>query len=103
MELIGDRKANVLTGDTGDDILKGKGGNDTLTGGAGNDAMDGGNGDDTFVFGPGFGHDTIMLGFDANARGGQDLLDVSDLGITAGDFATKVVIEVLGNDTLVTI
>ncbi len=103
MQLTGDRKSNVLTGGAGDDVLNGKGGNDTLTGGAGNDAMDGGNGDDTFVFGPGFGHDTIMRGFDANARGGQDLLDVSDLGITAGDFATKVVIEDLGNDTLVTI
>ena len=58
--------------------------------------MNGGNGDDTFVFSPGFGDDTIKRGFDANAKGGQDLLDVSDLGITAGDFATKVVIEDLG-------
>ena len=43
--------------------------------------MNGGAGNDTFVFGPGFGADTIN-GFDANPTGGQDLLDISDLGVT---------------------
>jgi Ca2+-binding RTX toxin-like protein len=103
VELTGNGNADVLTGGGGDDTLNGKGGADTLVGGAGNDAMDGGNGNDTFVFGPGFGEDVIQAGFDANARGGQDLLDVSALPITAANFAAKVIIEDLGNDTLVTI
>ena len=54
--------------------------------------MDGGTGNDIFVFGPDFGNDTIR-GFDAKAKGGQDRLDISQLGITAADFASKVTID----------
>jgi hypothetical protein len=60
--------------------------------------MDGGTGNDTFVFAPNFGQDVIN-GFDANPTGGQDILDVRGLGITAAN----VTITDLGNDTLVTI
>ena len=57
-------------------------------------AMNGGAGNDIFVFAPGFGNDTIA-GFDANAAGGgQDLLDISALGITAATFAAEVTITV---------
>jgi hypothetical protein len=59
-------------------------------------------GNDTFVFAPAFGNDTVQ-NFDANPAGGQDLLKVSALGITAGDFATRVVIADVGTDTLVTV
>jgi Ca2+-binding RTX toxin-like protein len=97
MELIGNSKDNVLTGGGGDDRLRGKDGADTLIGGAGNDNMNGGDGRDTFVFGADFGHDTI-LGFE-----GKDVLDISQLGITAADFASKVTIEDLGSDTRVSI
>ena len=102
MELIGDGNSNLLTGGGGDDSLSGKQGADTLIGGGGNDIMDGGSGNDIFVFGPDFGNDTIRS-FDANARGGQDRLDISQLGVTADDFASKVTIADLGEDTLVTI
>ena len=100
---IGKRGDDTLAGGAGNDDLRGGAGNDTLTGGVGNDMLDGGAGADTFVFGADFGSDTIKSGFDANARGGQDLLDISELGITAENFAESVEITDLGNDTLVTI
>jgi len=116
----GNAQDNVITGGAGSDILSGAGGNDQLfggasgdnlsggagndqlTGGAGNDIMDGGAGTDTFVFAPGFGADVIN-GFDANPTGGQDLLDISILGITSGNFAASVTIADLGSDMQVTI
>jgi Ca2+-binding RTX toxin-like protein len=51
--LIGTNGDNVLIGLDGNDTLIGLGGNDTLTGGRGAGSAD------TFVFNPGFGHDTI--------------------------------------------
>jgi Ca2+-binding RTX toxin-like protein len=92
--------ADVLTGSTGDDVILGGNdgdslagglGVDVLEGGAGNDAMNSGGGADFFRFLAGFGNDTIT-GFDANATGGQDLLDVRQLGITAGTFVANVAI-----------
>jgi Ca2+-binding RTX toxin-like protein len=94
--------ANVIDGFEGNDIIDAGANNDTVIGGLGNDTMNGGAGNDTFVFGPGFGNDVIN-GFDANATGGQDLLDISGFGITAGTFDTTVSITDLGADTLVTI
>jgi Ca2+-binding RTX toxin-like protein len=102
--LHGDNTADILDGGIGDDILFGDAGNDTVTGGAGNDALHtSGGGDDIFVFAAGFGDDTVQAGFDANSSGGQDLLDISALGINAGNFAASVAITDLGNDTLVEI
>ena len=111
--LVGDGGANVLSGGggTGADTLNGAGGNDTLTGGAGADILTGGLGDDTmnggadndiFVFGVGFGNDTIT-GFDENPAGGQDLLDISALGVTAGDFASRVNIAQIGATVLISV
>jgi len=94
--------ADTVIGGAGNDTLNGEGGADTLDGGIGNDTMNGGAGADTFEFAAGFGNDTI-IGFDANAVGGQDLLDISGLGITALTFDALVDIDVAGIDTLVTI
>lgn len=55
--------------------------------------MNGGSGTDTFVFGPNFGND-IIVGFDANAQGGQDLIDLSALHLSAETFASHVSIAV---------
>ncbi|MDB5746972.1 MAG: Hemolysin-type calcium-binding region [Massilia sp.] len=103
--LTGNALDNYLKGHTGSDILRGMDGNDRLEGGAGNDRLDGGAGNDIFVFAaPGFGSDTIAGGFDANPLGGQDLLDISGLGITAATFAPDTVtIADSGNDVRVTI
>ena len=98
----GNGSNNVITGGVGFDTLSSGGGSDTLIGGAGNDLMNGGAGNDMFAFGPLFGSDTIT-GFDANSTGGQDLLNLSVLGINAGNFTARVSIVDLGADTLVTI
>ncbi|PJA56924.1 MAG: hypothetical protein CO164_10490, partial [Rhodocyclales bacterium CG_4_9_14_3_um_filter_68_10] len=76
--IIGSRAADHLTGQGGDDTLNGREGgdaleggegDDALTGGAGGDILDGGAGNDvlygesgadSYVFGRGFGHDTIV-------------------------------------------
>ena len=100
--LTGTNAGETLAGGSSADSLQGMGGDDILKGGGGNDVMDGGAGNDTFVFAPGFGADRIVA-FDADARNGQDRLDISSLGITADTFAASVIIEDLGNDTLVTI
>ncbi|GAB3647605.1 peroxidase family protein [Ramlibacter alkalitolerans] len=84
---------DVLTGNAGANALSGGAGDDRLNGGAGNDTLDGGAGNDVFVFQPGFGTDRIT-GFDANAVGGQDLLDLSGLGITAANFGASVGISI---------
>jgi len=109
--ITGGASGDTLDGGGGDDTVVGGGGvdtlvggtgNDILIGGAGNDIMNGNAGNDTFVFGAGFGLD-IINGFDADPTGGQDLLNISGLGITAANFAANVTITDLGADTRVQI
>lgn len=50
---------DVLWTSSGNDLLLGGAGNDTLDGGFGSDRMAGGAGNDTYVFGRGYGSDTI--------------------------------------------
>jgi Ca2+-binding RTX toxin-like protein len=103
--LTGNGSGNRLTGGNGGDTLSGVGGKDTLDGGSGNDTLLGGSGsdalnggggndflngqagNDVFVFGNGFGDDTIS-GFSANnsedidlsgLTGGNDIIDFADL------------------------
>lgn len=66
--LIGDYLSDTMYGDAQDDALFGMGGNDTLYGGDGNDTLDGGAGNDllnggiganSYIFGVGYGTDTI--------------------------------------------
>jgi len=109
--ITGDANANNLNGGAGADTLNGGAGNDTLTGGGGSDMligslgddnMNGNAGDDVFVFGAGFGNDRIT-GFDEDPTGGQDLLDISALGITAANFAAQVTIVNQGGNVVITI
>jgi len=93
---------DTLTGGAGVDVLSGGIGVDVLNGGTGNDSLDGGTGDDRFAFGANFGRDRVT-GFDSDSRGGQDLIDISLLGITAATFASRVVISGSGGDALITI
>ena len=56
----GNALANVLTGNNGANSLSGAAGNDTLDGAGGNDTLTGGAGADGYVFGRGYGSDTIV-------------------------------------------
>ena len=101
--LTGNALSNILKGGVGNDMLRGSGGNDRLEGGAGNDVLQDSEGNDIFVFaGANFGSD-IVTGFDANPLGGQDLLDISGLGVTAATFSSAVQIVDLGLDLQITI
>ncbi|WP_223467218.1 calcium-binding protein, partial [Pseudomonas sp. GL-RE-26] len=109
---LGDNVDNLFFGGSGNfagtgnalgNTLVGGAGNDVLTGGGGNDVMSGGViGNDTFVFAAaGFGNDTI-LNFGANPAG-QDLLNITALGINSATFAANVTITANGADTVVAI
>ena len=56
----GNELDKILTGNSGANTLTGAAGNDTLDGGAGTDILSGGTGDDTYVFGRGYGADTVQ-------------------------------------------
>ncbi|MBA3324449.1 MAG: hypothetical protein H0T41_03990 [Rhodobacteraceae bacterium] len=87
-----------LRGGCGDDMLFGGCGRDTLIGGKGNDLLFGGGGCDVIVFAVGFGCDRIG-DFDANPQGGQDRIDLRQLGISLASFDEDVAIRDLGGDT----
>jgi Ca2+-binding RTX toxin-like protein len=98
----GNALANTVTGGAGNDTLRGLDDNDRLQGGAGNDILEGGLGNDILVFASGFGTDTV-IGFDSDPLGGQDLLDLSALGITAATFAARVQITDTGTSLTVVV
>jgi Ca2+-binding RTX toxin-like protein len=86
--LTGGADNDTLNGGAGNDTLHGEDGKDSLNGGAGNDTITGGAGDDTITVSSGNdtvqytsvldGHD-LLVGFDGNAAGGQDTLDLDAL------------------------
>ena len=90
---LGANVENVFFGGTG---------NFTVVGNASDNVFAGGIGNDTFVFGAGFGNDQI-IGFDTNPVGGQDLLNIAALNITAANFAGSVNITDVGADTMISI
>ncbi len=97
--LTGSVGADVIIGGAGLDSLNGSNGDDILEGGADADALNGAAGNDVFRYFAGFGDDTIT-GFDPNPTGGQDLIDLSGLGITAATFAGNVTIVNGGGSTV---
>ena len=100
--ITGSAVANVLSGGGGNDTISAGAGDDVVTGGTGNDTLTGGAGNDRFVYAAGFGNDRIT-DFDAGPSAGQDLIDLSQLGITSSTFADHVTIANVGFDTLITI
>lgn len=81
---------DTLYGQNGNDRLFGQGGNDRIYGGAGDNLISGGSGNnllygeagaDTYVFGRGYGHDTIL----DNIENGIRRDTVRFLGLTPAD------------------
>ncbi|PYG88397.1 Ca2+-binding RTX toxin-like protein [Ruminiclostridium sufflavum DSM 19573] len=67
---------DILMGGEGNDKLYGQDGNDILSGGSGTDYLEGGAGDDTYIFGKGFGEDTV---YDSDSTGGnKDVISFSE-------------------------
>jgi Ca2+-binding RTX toxin-like protein len=110
--LYGDTNRDWLVGGSENDSLYGGADNDTLWGDAGTDRMYGQAGDDEYIGGAGtdvidvgLGNDRayhesvldgrdLLLNFDGNASGGQDVLDISQLfvslGVAVADRAARV-------------
>lgn len=82
--LYGHLGDDFLDGGTGDDTLEGSAGHDTLDGGADNDHLEGGTGDDTYIFGQGYGHDTLRDVEGNNTIQFKEGLKVSDLYVYIG-------------------
>lgn len=103
--LNGTSNSETLTGSSGNDILHGYGGDDTLDGGSGNDYLGGEAGNDTFVFGLGYGKDTINA-YDTTAG----KLDVVSLGsgigvadVSVGRSGTDLLLKLNGRSDSLTI
>jgi Ca2+-binding RTX toxin-like protein len=90
----GNGGANKLTGGAGDDTLVGGAGNDTLIGGQGDDRIDVSAGNDTIRYTSILDGTDVVDGFDGNASGGQDVLNLDtlfdSLGIAAANRAARV-------------
>ena len=89
---------------SGDDYVSGFYTNDILDGGAGNDTLAGWGGGDTYIFGKGYGHDTITEWYETVYEDYADRIVFKDVNIDEVKF-TKVnwdlKIEIIGtNDTL---
>ncbi|WP_417719039.1 Hint domain-containing protein [Salipiger sp.] len=77
--------ADSLSGGIGNDTVTGGDGADTITGGAGNDSLSGGADGDRFLFGAGWGADTVAGGGTVTTGSDFDILDFSSVtgtGIT---------------------
>jgi Ca2+-binding RTX toxin-like protein len=94
-EIDGGSGKDILDGGAGDDNLNGGSGKDILRGGEGDDTLTGGSGKDTFFFGD---EDTIT---DFKVK--SDKIDLSEMGVAAADFGSKIKIVSDGNDALVKI
>jgi Ca2+-binding RTX toxin-like protein len=83
-----------LTGTAGGDSLVGGAGNDTITGGAGDDTISGGGGNDAVLYTNTLDGADIIQGFDGDASGGQDVLDLDalfdSLSVDTADRAGRV-------------
>lgn len=95
----------VITGTTGPDTLYGTTGSDTFNALAGNDWMQGGLGDDTYVFGRGYGSDSINE--EGSDVGSADRIlftaDVAPSDVTFTRSGNNIVITIAGDSSQLTI
>jgi Ca2+-binding RTX toxin-like protein len=99
----GNAGANKLTGGEGADTIDGGLGNDIITGGRGADTIDVSKGNDRLIYADKLDSGDVVTGFDSNATGGQDQVNLDllldSLNIAAKDRATRVEIADTGADT----
>jgi len=96
---------DILTGSAGNDALFGGAGNDVLDGGAGNDLLYGGTGDDTYLFGRGYGHDTI-IDYDptpGNTDVARFLADITSDQLWFRQMGNNLEVSIIGTDDTLTI
>ncbi|HVR68526.1 MAG TPA: M10 family metallopeptidase, partial [Verrucomicrobiae bacterium] len=95
--LVGGGGNDSLYGDAGADSLDGGPGNDVIFGGAGADSIEVGNGNDRIFFMSKLDSGDVVTGFDGNAAGGQDQINLDalldSLLIAAKNRATSVDIQ----------
>jgi Ca2+-binding RTX toxin-like protein len=95
--ITGNAAANILDGGADNDTLIGGAGNDTLTGGSGNDQIDVSVGNDTVRYTSALDGADVINGFDGNASGGQDVLNLDvffdSLGIAAANRAARLSVD----------
>ncbi len=90
-----------LRGYDGNDYLYGNAGNDILDGGSGTDYLEGGAGNDTYIFGRGYGYDTIKDSQGINRIQFGAGISQSDLAFSDGGYdGLKITIRGT-NDTLI--
>lgn len=98
--LNGSNYVDILYGGDGNDTLHGSGGDDYLDGGVGSDMLQGGSGNDTYVFGVGYGDDTILesSGVDAvTFLTGVDPEDVTVTRVNSGTSSNRNLILTIGS------
>jgi len=101
--LVGGAGADTMDGGTGIDSLSGGDGGDRVVGGGGDDILAGGRGADLFVFGPAFGHDTLIdfkPGEDDILFQGAGVSSFADLTAHAAQVGANVLITLGSGDSL---
>ena len=102
--ITGSAAADVILGGADNDTLNGGGGNDILEGGLGVNVLNGNAGLDQFRYRAGGVGTDVIVAMDVNPTGGQDLIDLRLLGITAVMFNSgSVTLAASGVATIVTI
>ena len=83
-------ESSELYGYGGNDTINGSSGNDILDGGAGNDYLCGGSGDDTYIFGKGYGIDTIYDNSGLNVIKFTDNVNPKDLSLKKNSYNLEI-------------
>jgi len=97
-EIIGGNGDNYLTGDNTDNVFYGAGGKDTLNGAGGNDELHGGIGNDSYLFGAGYGNDTMY----DNANK-ESITDWNDMLILSSAFSSDSGMVQVGDHVKITL
>ena len=85
--LTGTGGNDYLSGGAGNDTLNGQAGDDVLDGGSGNDTLNGGAGNDTYVFGRGYGNDTVNAYEGQLAADRREVIRLNDLNFDDVEFS----------------